>query len=353
MLDRPTVFVIGAGAGHGLKMPLGDRLSEIIADKVNIHKDGTNLLSGNNEILEIVERLARTKKIGLTEFISAGRMIASGVRHSRSIDNYVHTHRDKPMVGCVAKVAIVHTILKAERDSALWINPSKHPYEFQDEPSVRQSWMYDFFTLLQDQIIESENLDQIFDNLSIINFNYDRCIEHFLLRALLDLFPTKGEGILTELINEKLTIIHPYGIIGKLPWQTRQDAVPFGAEQRRHDIAQLSTQIRTYHEQITDNEELRKIRTLIADAERIIFLGFHFHKQNMELLTAQDRAIDAKGPASVFASQVNRSTSDMEIIEQRIQAMLNGRKILPGSAYKGGCDCKSFFRDFGTLLGGP
>jgi hypothetical protein len=37
MLEHFTVFVIGAGAGDGLNMPLGDQLSAAIAEAVNFY----------------------------------------------------------------------------------------------------------------------------------------------------------------------------------------------------------------------------------------------------------------------------------------------------------------------------
>ena len=36
MIKRPTVFVIGAGAGVDLGMPVGEKLSAIIAQKLDI-----------------------------------------------------------------------------------------------------------------------------------------------------------------------------------------------------------------------------------------------------------------------------------------------------------------------------
>ncbi len=148
-------------------------------------------------------------------------MIAEGIKYSRSIDNYVHSHSDKEAVKTVAKIAIVQTILDAERACHISIDPQVHPPRFKDERRAHKSWLSDFFTVLQDGIVESKNLDEIFDNLTIINFNYDRCIEHYLFHVMHRLYPSKGEGHLTGLLNQKLKILHPYGLVGNLPWQSR------------------------------------------------------------------------------------------------------------------------------------
>jgi hypothetical protein len=55
--------------------------------------------------------------------------------------------------------------------------------------------MYDFFGLLQEGIVESRNLETIFDNLAIINFNYDRCVEHFHIALCTNSIRQKGKPI--------------------------------------------------------------------------------------------------------------------------------------------------------------
>ncbi len=102
-------------------------------------------------------------------------MIASGIKYTRSIDNYVHTHSDKEAVKTVAKVAIVQTILDAEKECHISIDPQIFPPRFKDESKAHRSWFSDLFEFLQDGIVEARNLDQIFKNLTIVNFNYNRC----------------------------------------------------------------------------------------------------------------------------------------------------------------------------------
>jgi hypothetical protein len=352
MLDRSTVFVIGAGVGAGLAMPLGNNLSDLIANDLSISFDESKLVSGSRRVVDALRDLARREKLDFNQMSAAGRMVAGGIRYTKSIDNYLNAHRDKKLIVRVGKIAIVHAIFEAERRSALWVNSSRHPFVFQDEAAMRQSWMYDFFSLLQEQIIESENLNEIFRHLDVINFNYDRCIEHFLFRAIQELYPTKGEAFVTELINSKLNIIHPYGKVGNLPWQSRQNTVEFGEEPLANLLGPLSQGILTYNEQVEDKEIDTKIRRQIADAERLIFLGFHFHKQNMQLLTAQQRAVDTVGPVGLFATRVGRADEEMHVIETRVVEMLNGRHVAGGSSYTNECDCKQFFARFGTMLAG-
>jgi hypothetical protein len=201
-------------------------------------------------------------------------------------------------------------------------------------------------------VVEAKNLGDIFNNLTIINFNYDRCIEHFLFHAMQRLYPSKGETYVTDLINTKLKIIHPYGVVGSLPWQSRTKAVVFGGG-RFNDLAELSEQIRTYNEEVEDTKKVDTIREELLQAKRIVFLGFHFHKQNVELLSPPPSSSPVKGTVVVYATQVDRSFADVQLIEnQRIPRILHGRTILPSSSYTTERGCREFFRDYRGVLSG-
>jgi hypothetical protein len=250
MLDKPTVFVIGAGAGFDIGMPLGDDLADLIASGVSFYFEQGILTKGNDYIASGLQRIAQHQKINWEPFMLAGRMIAGGIKYTRSIDNYVHTHSDKEAVKTVAKVAIVQTILEAEGQCAIAIDPQQFPPQFREEDKAHKSWLSAFFTILQDGVIEAKNLDQIFSNLTIVNFNYDRCVEHYLYYVMQRLYPSKAEGYVAELMNTKLKVLHPYGSVGNLPWQSKTNAVRFGGERDGNDLATLSAGIRTYNEEV-------------------------------------------------------------------------------------------------------
>ena len=200
--------------------------------------------------------------------------------------------------------------------------------------------------------LRSKNLDEIFDNLTIINFNYDRCIEHYLFHVMHRLYPSKGEGHLTGLLNQKLKILHPYGLVGNLPWQSRTNFVQFGGG-AGNNLAALSNQIRTYNEEVDDKQKIADIRGALAEAQRIMFLGFHFHKQNVELLSPAARDPRLSGKVAVYATQGNRSYADLEIIQdRRLPLILHGRTTLTGSSVTDLQGCKELFRDFGGMLSG-
>jgi len=116
-------------------------------------------------------------------------------------------------------------------------------------------------------------------------FNYDRCLEHYLYEALqvyYDLPPNAAAALIKE-----LRIYHPYGTVGALPWLPRPDqvTVEFGSDAAAPVLLAQARGIRTFT-QVADPkaDEIENIRRSVAEADRLIFLGFAFDPMNLALL---------------------------------------------------------------------
>src|SRR4051794_31475196 len=134
-------------------------------------------------------------------------------------------------------------------------------------------------------LVAGANPENIFDNLSIISFNYDRCTEYFLFHAVKAVFSV-GDAEAAEAM-QSLQILHPYGTVGLLPeLSDAAGGVPFG--QQTSDCSALRSSIHTYTEQISDRTQQALVHHVIRDCGRLIFMGFAFHQQNMKLLRPQD-----------------------------------------------------------------
>src|SRR5256885_1549853 len=90
MLRRPTVLILGAGAGVDLNMLVGEKLSAEIAQKLDIRFDFNKLKSGQPEIVGSLTHYAKERKIDFNEFRQAGLLIKQGVHYSRSIDSFIN-----------------------------------------------------------------------------------------------------------------------------------------------------------------------------------------------------------------------------------------------------------------------
>ena len=119
MFKVPTVFVIGAGAGFDVGMPLGDKLSRIVGEKLRITFEGNQQTSGDSLIMEAMRQHAKANGQNANVYRRAAFGVAGGIAYSRSIDSYLHAHKDdKPLQVC-GKLAIARTILEHEKGPAL------------------------------------------------------------------------------------------------------------------------------------------------------------------------------------------------------------------------------------------
>ncbi|MEY9590849.1 hypothetical protein ABIA06_003140 [Bradyrhizobium yuanmingense] len=80
----------------------------------------------------------------------------------------------------VGKMAIVGQILEAERNSELAISRETGRL---DVDHVDGRWLSEWLSMALSGIQRSK-LGTMFDRVTFINFNYDRCIEHYLYWVL-------------------------------------------------------------------------------------------------------------------------------------------------------------------------
>ena len=90
MIRHKTLFVIGAGAGFDVDMPLGSKLSEVIAEKLNIKfSDYNTQASRDKDIVEALRLRAKAEDRNVNEYRQAGVNVSQGIGYARSIDSYL------------------------------------------------------------------------------------------------------------------------------------------------------------------------------------------------------------------------------------------------------------------------
>jgi hypothetical protein len=141
----------------------------------------------------------------------------------------------------LGKIAISYEILLAEGGSLLY-NALRGVRTFED---CDMSWAGQFLDLAVGQT-KSAEVETVFQNVTVIDFNYDRVLPEYLHSALqrrLDVPSDKAAKCVAG-----LRILRPYGSIGVLPWQPAcGTAVEFGAFD--YDLSAIATRIRTYTEE--------------------------------------------------------------------------------------------------------
>lgn len=355
MLGRKTLLILGAGAGADINMPMGGALATTIAKYLNLSPknnygwtvDENSRDTGNGTTRDALQLLANQSGVAdITTYFSAAHQISQGLPDwTNSIDGYLHRHQDQPLVQRCGKLAIAQIILESEAGCALYVDPDVAPLNqrFRDKNAVQQSWFQSLWSILQTDIVRSKNLVEIFDRLSVITFNYDRTFEHFLYTGLQQAFNLHHSQAAT-IINSKLDIDHVYGKVADLPWQNEGRGHAFGKTPTPHDLAVLWKRITTYNEEISDQILLDKLALKIGNAERIIFLGCHYHAQNMKLLRAAATASDQRN-VEVYATAVGRSAPAIDQIRAQIgEAIASSGLNVRISTW----NCTSIFADFDT-----
>jgi hypothetical protein len=86
-----------------------------------------------------------------------------------------------------------------------------------------------------------------------------------------------------------LLVIHPYGKIGSLPWESDDSIkVAYGALQEinAEKLLNISESIQLHTEQMENKLTMKRIHHAIDSAHNLIFLGFSYGPENLKLLSS-------------------------------------------------------------------
>jgi hypothetical protein len=311
-MQSNTLFVVGAGASSEALLPMARQLADNVALKLNIQPSAGG--KGDPKILDVIQQYAHTHD-EINVWLKAATLIRQGVVYSNSIDSFIDTHKNDENVQFLGKLAIAATILESERVSHLYVDETVIEPDFRNVDGVKQTWFVSLFRSLADGIRKSE-LDRIFEKVSFVVFNYDRCIEHFFYNAL-----QKKYGISASEASDvmsTLKIYHPYGTIAPLKWQSSDSGIPYGFDTNRANLIAMANNIKTYSEQVKDTKLMENIHNEVQTANTLVFLGFSYHLENMKLL-APGIDCDVK---RVFGTAFNISGADRAEILRDIWALI-------------------------------
>jgi len=315
MFRSKTVLVVGAGASCEANFPDGRRLLNRIREMLDIRfNEFSQMHRGDREIAQALRLFVPRGEYGedYNNLLRAAWRIRDAAVLGLSIDNIIEQHDDDEGVALCGKLAIIRAILEAEGQSFLTTIPNREDQI--DIMRVAETWYGRFGQLLTENI-SRRRAEQVFENLRIVCFNYDRALQHYLPHSL-----TVSWGITLAEARElvqNLEILHPYGRVAPLRWEDGNGGIEFGHSNRGLDEHRVD-QIRTYSERIEDDAALAQIRNTVAWAEQVVFLGFAFHAPNMELLRPVDPAA-----RRVLATVYELPENEKRQIEIQIRGMFN------------------------------
>lgn len=348
MRKQKTVLVLGAGASKEFGLPLGRELKGLLAKDLNIlfGDFGTQLTSGSYEIVEalrIISQDENGRSGDINPHRAAAVRIARAMGLSGSIDEYVERHKDDALCEQCAKLGIAKAILQAERGSKLYLNPAKQ----HNDPlgSATECWLA---YLLRDLTRGKSRVDleTVFENIFIVNFNYDRCVEQFVFLWFQQIYNLSEVDAQT--VTRNLRIFHPYGKIANLPFEDPGNHIAFGGELDSRRLIKMANSIRTYSETVDEDANLESYKREIGSADKIVFMGFGFHQQNMDLLGVPDGF--ERATVRCFATVDGISEPRLELCREQVcQSMgLVSPEGLFFNSHRG--NCEAFWNEFGEVV---
>jgi hypothetical protein len=244
-----TVLVIGAGASVAMGYPSGEQLRAEIIESTAA-KYAPKIIASNRSI----------EPHYLVEFTEAFRN-----SQMNSIDAFLAR---RPEYSDVGKRAIAAVLLDCEKAETL------HSCSHSDK------WYQYLFNQFSEPIWE--NLS--FADRAIVSFNYDRSLEHYLIRAMAASY-NRTEAECFRKLGDLIT--HVYGDLGSCD-PTASDYFAYGYGAQSLPIQVASSRIRVIPEGRTEDETISKARRILSESDRIVFLGFGFDKTNLERLDSRN-----------------------------------------------------------------
>jgi hypothetical protein len=272
MFRKPVVFIVGAGASKEYGLPSGGELASTIATAVNELNAPTRRDTSLFDLL-----ISAYGPDAMAKYLDAGKKLAAAISSAASIDDALHRLSDFPEAVELGKICIIKSILETEARSSLQLREGRLQLD-----TGKDGWIEYLFSIA----IENKKLSEVphaFDNVTFINFNYDRCLEHYLFWSLQRIGLNEQDAANTV---AGLSMIRPYGTIGSI-LPTAPDFWQFGNTDFRRDLRDTMSRIsriRTY----TESEALHdpgKVRDVMTQAAMYIFLGFGFHPSNLDLIS--------------------------------------------------------------------
>jgi hypothetical protein len=347
--SKTLVLVVGAGASKEVNLPVGAELRTKIASALDIrYDDGYRRSSGDSAIddaYRVLASRADAHRADINSFLHSSWRIRDAMPQAISIDNFIDSHRNDGLIAICGKLAIARCILAAEAESALFVN-RRDPNVRINFAGVEGTWFNAFFQLLTENCQETE-IDQRLAQVAIVSFNYDRCIAHYLHGALQNYYGITSERAAQAMSN--LQIFHPYGSVGQLPWQGQRDGVDYGSNPGGQNLVRISEGIRTFTEGIDpDHSSVVEIRRTLENAQRIAFLGFAFHRLNLQLLfpgLADGQQVKNR---PTYATGHGISNADGQEIRNELSAL--GAVFQERFYFRNDLTCDKLFREFWRSL---
>lgn len=252
MIMDPTVLILGAGASKPFGYPLGREL--LLTIKKELSYPESHPLKKALIGLGIKEKHIYDFRSELT------------YADPPSVDAFLEDRRDYIDIG---KLAMAICLIRCEKDLAL--------FNIHCEPAQHDSW----YRYLMDKMHALDLEEFKHNKLSIITFNYDRSLEHYLFTTLKHRLNISDDNCASTL--SYLRIIHIHGRLGALPWQANGGR-EYNPHSKPEETRTAAQEIKIVSEKDENASVFNDAFNLMAQADKIYFLGFGYYDTNLRRL---------------------------------------------------------------------
>ncbi len=252
MIKRRTVLILGAGASAPFGFPSGRKLRDDI-------------------VAGLSKEIAQPFQLLTAAGFDAHHVVSfrDALRRSGqpSVDVFLEYRPEFIQVG---KLAMAASLIPYEDDAKLWGG---------DDNWYEHLWKH-LGPSLMDDVAQSQ--------LSVITFNYDRSLEHFIFSALRNAYNIDTDDA-ARYLREVIRIVHVHGTLGELPFADAGRGIsrayhPGDPSNLKDAAVAAAKTIKIVHEGARDDAEFVQARQLLTQAQMVCFLGFGYLKANVERL---------------------------------------------------------------------
>lgn len=291
MINSKTVLVLGAGASMPYGLPSGDQLYDLVCDSTN-----SDLIMFSQMGFP-AERLKKFTR----------EMRYSGCT---TVDEFLENRKEFAEIG---KMLIAFCLIPYEQNYKLFENNFSNWYKY-----------------LFKRMKSKNASDLVNNNLTILTFNYDRSLEHFLFTSIKNSYGLTDAEAAVIMLDIKIIYLH--GSLGFLPHKKNNDTRQYESTINGYKISIAYKNIRLMSDDITVEIYDEAFKEL-CEAENIFFLGWGYHDFLIERLRLKDITPAKK---RIAGTSLGIGAANKQLIRQNSNNVINNLND---------CDISTFFKE--------
>lgn len=285
MIERRTVFILGAGASMPYGMPSGDQLRRELCG-ASFAPNGVH-----SNLLESTVDIARGEIAHFADFFRKS--------NQRSIDAFLSRQERFRDIG---KFCIAAELCSRERQESVI-------------GDIEDDW---YALLLEALTRDAITLQDVRRNqIRIVTFNYDRSLEYYLFESLKHTFPNATDAdILTTI--DGFGILHVYGCLAEFSPVPRAGARQYIPATDANSLRTAANGILVIPEARDDAPVFQHAREAVFWSQALCFLGFGFDFLNLARLRIPSVLNEMPQRPRLLASIYGKTDAEVQAYKQRI-----------------------------------